>query len=136
MGLHTPRVWNQTALQSEPHNRGLSSSRHTPKKLMTVESCYTYLTGASKLCASLVMQYFHLMMHLFHHLVVSLSLVQLLWKGASILVFLRMWSPYLPNLSPIIIYHPPPVLIPPSEFDPLFTFLTIPFFALHTYFML
>ena len=57
---------------------------------MTVESHYTFLTGASKLCARLVMQSFHFMMHLLHYLVVSLPLVQLIWQGDIILVFLRM----------------------------------------------
>ena len=132
MGLHTPRLWKQTALQSELRKRGISSSRYIPGKLMTVESHYTCLTGASKICARLVIQYFHLLMHLFHHLVVSLPLVQLVWQGSSILVFLRTWSPYSPNWSPIIIYHPPSVLLPPSKFDPLFPFVTLSFCVLHT----
>ena len=131
MGFHTPRVWNQTALQSEPHKRGSSSSRHIPSKLMTVESYYICLTCASKLYTRLVMQYFHLLMHFFRYLVVSLPLVQLVRQGDSILVFLRMWSPYPPNWSPISMYHPPLVLLPPSEFYALFTFVTIPFCTLH-----
>ena len=131
MGLHTLRVWNQTVLQSEPHTRGLSFSRHIPGKLITVESHYTWLTGTSKICARLVMQYFHLLMHFFHYIVLSLPLVQLVWKGDSILVFLLMWSPYPPNRSPISIYHPPPVLLLPSEFDTIFPFVTIPFCALN-----
>ena len=131
MGLHTPRVQNQTELQLEPRKRGRSSSRHIPRKLMTVESYYICLTGVSKLCDCLVMQSFHFLMHFFHYLVVSLPLVQLVRQGDSIIVFLRMWYPYPPNWSPISIHHPPPVLLPPSEFDLLFTFVTLPFCALH-----
>ena len=131
MGLHTPRMWKQIVLQSEPSKIGLSSSRHIPGKLMTVESHYTCLTGASKLCARLVMQSFHFLVHFFRCLVVSLPLVQIVWQGSIILVFIRMWSPYPPNWSPISIYNPLPVLLPAYEFDPLFPFVTIHCCAFH-----
>ena len=98
---------------------------------MTVESHYTCLTIASKIFARLVMQYLHLLMHFCHYLIVSLPLVQLVRKESSILVFLRMWSPYPPILSPIIIYHSTPVLLPPSGFDPLSPFVILPLCALH-----
>ena len=70
-------------------------------------------------------------MHLFYHLVVSLPLMQLVWQGASILVFFWMWSPYPPNLSPISIYISPSDHLPLSEFDRLFIFVTLFFCALH-----
>ena len=132
MGIHTPRVRNETSLQSEPRKRGLSYFRHISGKLMTVEIHYTCIIGKSNLFACLFMHFFHLLMHFFHYLVVYLPLVQLVWQGASILIFLRMFSPYCPNWSPINIYHPPPVLLPPSKFDPLFPFVTLSFCVLHT----
>ena len=132
MGIHTPRVWNQTLLQSEPHKIGISYSRHIPGELMIVESHYTFLRGASKLFTRLVMQSLHLMTHFIHYLVVSLPLVQLVWEGSSIIFFIRMYSTYTPNWSPISIYHPTPVILSQSEFDILFNFLTLPFGALYT----
>ena len=36
------------------------------------------------------MQSFHLLMHFLHYIVVSLPLVQLVWQGASILVFIQI----------------------------------------------
>ena len=87
MGLHTPRVWNQTAMHLERCKRGIYSSRYIPGKLITVESHYICLGGASKICARLVMQSFNLLMNVFHYHVVSLPLVQLVWQGSSTLVF-------------------------------------------------
>ena len=98
---------------------------------MTVESHYTCLTCASNLCARFVIQSLHLLMHFFQYLVLSLPIVQLLWQGAIILVFIWIWYPYPPNLYPISIYHTPPVLLPPPEFDPIFPFVTLPFCVLH-----
>ena len=131
MGIHMQRVWNWTALQSEPRKRGLSYFRNKPRKWITVESNYTCLTDTSKICARLVRQSFHLLMHFFHYLIVYLSLVQLVWQGASIVVFIWIGSPCPQIWSPISIYHPLPVLLPPSEFDPILSFVTLLFCALN-----
>ena len=131
MGIRRPRVRNQTELQSGLCERGLSSSSHIPGKLMNVESHYTLLTGSRKLCVCLVMQSFHFLMHFLHYLVVSLTLLQFIYQGASIIVFIWMYSPNPPNWSPISIYHPPPVLLLPDEFYPLLHFVILSLCALH-----